>query len=61
MSENQKSKFENLLMDGPKIINIGLREFAESLQGQDISTIHVEWSPPAGGDIEMEELLDRLL
>ncbi len=61
MSENQKSKFENLLMDGPKIINIGLREFAESLQGQDISTIHVEWSPPAGRDIEMEELLDRLL
>jgi FdrA protein len=42
-------------------VNLGLREFAESLQSQDVDVIHVEWSPPAEGDEEIGELLDRLI
>jgi len=43
------------------VVNLGVREFAESLQGQGVEVVHVEWAPPAGGDTEMAELLDKLL
>jgi FdrA protein len=43
------------------VINLGVREFAESLQDQQVDVVHVDWAPPAGGDTEMAELLERLL
>lgn len=50
------------LMVGPVIvINVGVRDFGESLEQQNVKVIHVDWSPPAGGDEEMIDLLDRLL
>ncbi len=42
-------------------INVGIQDFAAALEGQDIQVIYVDWSPPAGGDEEMMELLDELL
>jgi len=52
---------ENLL-SGPVIaINIGLRQFAISLEVQGVEVVQVDWVPPAGGDQEMAELLDSLL
>jgi hypothetical protein len=56
-----KEPLEDLLQNGPVIVNIGVREFAESVQAQDAEVIHVEWTPPASDDQEMEELLDKLL
>jgi FdrA protein len=56
-----KTRIEELLQDGPVVINLGVREFAESLQDQEVDVVHVEWAPPAGGDTEMAELLERLL
>jgi hypothetical protein len=56
-----KTKLEELLQDGPVVINLGVREFAESLQDQEVNVVHVDWEPPAGGDTEMAELLERLL
>ena len=56
-----ESNLEDLLQNGPVIINIGVREFAESVQAQEAEVIHVDWTPPASGDKEMEELLDKLL
>ena len=56
-----ESKFEDLLQNGPVIINIGVREFAESAQVQEAEVIQVDWTPPASDDKEMEELLDKLL
>ena len=56
-----KTKLEELLHNGPVAINLGVFGFAESLQDQGAEVIHVDWSPPAGGDAEMAELLDRLL
>ena len=53
--------FEELLESGPIVINVGVEGFAESVHEQGASVLHVEWSPPAGGDEEMEDLLDRLL
>lgn len=44
-----------------KVINIGIREFLVSLQDQGVEVVQVDWTPPAGGDSEMLEILDRLL
>ena len=50
------------LFTGPLIaINVGVRDFGLALEQQDVQVIYVDWSPPAGGDQEMLDLLDRLL
>jgi len=54
-------KLEELLHQGPIAINIGVVDFAETLQIQGVQVIHVNWTPPAGGDPELMELLDQLL
>lgn len=51
----------DLLKDGPIAINLGLQEFAEALQDQDTSVIHVDWSPRPLLDDETKDLLDKLL
>jgi FdrA protein len=56
-----ENKLSALLNEGPRTINIGVYEFAESLQAQGVETVHVNWSPPAGGDPELIDLLDQLL
>ncbi len=56
-----ETKFDELLEHALVIINIGVEEFAESLAIQGVRVIHVDWSPPAGGDPEMLTLLDKLL
>ena len=43
------------------VINIGLRAFAESIEDQEIEVVQIDWTPPAGGDQEMIELLENLL
>ncbi len=54
-------KFEELLKDMPVFINIGVGEFAASLRKQGFVAVDVWWSPPAGGDREMADLLDKIL
>lgn len=49
-----------LLATGPKVINIGLVGLAEALRAEAVPVVHVQWSPPAGGDAETIALLDRL-
>ncbi|MBE09945.1 MAG: fdrA domain protein [Rhodospirillaceae bacterium] len=49
-----------LLLDSLKIVNIGLESFSQDLQKQDVSVIHVDWSPPAGGNVELANLLSKL-
>jgi len=61
MKAQMENKFKELIQNGPVVINIGVRQFAESLQDQDLEVIHVNWTPPAGGDQEMAEILDDLL
>jgi len=50
-----------LLNEPIVVINLGLKKFAENLEEQEVEVIQVDWSPPAGGDQEMIDLLDRLL
>jgi hypothetical protein len=50
------------LLRGPLvIINLGLPQFAESLATQQVEVLQVDWSPPAGGDQQMADLLEQLL
>ena len=43
------------------VVNIGLRGFAESFEDQEIEVVHIDWTPPAGGDQELIDLLENLL
>ncbi len=52
---------EDLLNKEVKVVNIGLREFFESLVEQKVEAVHVEWKSPAQGDQELLDILDKLL
>ena len=43
-----------------RVINIGLVEFSRDLQRHGPDVVQVDWSPPAGGDMRLIALLDRL-
>lgn len=58
--EDCKDPIQNLL-DGPvAVVNIGLSQFARTLEGQGVDVVQVDWSPPAGGDKRLIDLLDKL-
>jgi len=43
-----------------RVINLGLDAFALELQAAGVQVVHVDWSPPAGGDPRLAALLTRL-
>jgi len=43
-----------------RVINCGLEGFAQKLTLLGVTVIHVEWSPPAGGDPRKAALLAAL-
>ncbi|BAT59006.1 membrane protein FdrA [Variibacter gotjawalensis] len=43
-----------------KIVNIGLRSFADELTSVGAAVTHVEWSPPANGDPALAQLATQL-
>jgi hypothetical protein len=49
------------LLDDVQVITIGVQDFAIALWNQDVPCVHVDWAPPRPEDIEMRDLLDRLL
>ena len=49
-----------LLTVPPRVINIGLELFAENLASQGAQVVHVRWSPPAGGNSQLANLLAKL-
>lgn len=49
-----------LLTEPLQVVNVGLREFADALESQNMSVTHVDWSPPAGGNPETAGLLAKL-
>jgi hypothetical protein len=52
---------KELLEIGPSIINIGVRDFGESLKKQGVEVTHLEWEPPIVVDQEIADILDELL
>ena len=56
-----QTKIDELLHKPLIVINLGLSMFAETLEEQGVEVVQVDWIPPAGGDKEMQDLLDQLL
>jgi hypothetical protein len=50
----------NVVVRDLKIINVGPVHFAEALRAQGATVRHVDWRPPAGGDLRLAGALDRL-
>ncbi len=57
---NDGNKAAELLSSGLTVINVGVESFARELEGHGVAGLHVEWSPPAGGDAKLADLLSRL-
>jgi len=55
------ARLEELLKGKPVFVNVGVREFGESLREAGYEVVFVDWSPPAGGDTRLASLLDDLL
>jgi FdrA protein len=49
-----------LLASQIRVINIGLEGFARDLKNKSVPVVHVDWSPPAGGNARMRDLLSKL-
>jgi hypothetical protein len=43
-----------------RVVNLGLELFAEALEADGVTVIHVDWRPPAGGDLRLAALLAAL-
>lgn len=43
-----------------RVVNVGLETFARDLAGRGVPVVHVAWSPPAGGDPRLADLLAQL-
>ena len=61
MPENPPpDRIADLLGSPVQVVNIGLERFADTLRAAGAPVVHVEWTPPAGGDARLIALLDRL-
>jgi FdrA protein len=49
-----------LLRTDAAVINLGLPLFAETLSGEGVRVLHVDWRPPADGDEELARMLAAL-
>ena len=50
----------DLLAAPPRIVNVGLELFATDLKAVGAEVVHVQWTPPAGGNARLAGILDKL-
>ncbi len=55
-----QNKGSSILTEDLKVVNIGISTFADDLRSQGVKVANVNWKPPAGGDVEMSKLLEKL-
>jgi len=56
-----ETAIDRLLATPVVVINLGVEDFAENLEIQGAQVLHVNWTPPAGGDPEIIAILDKIL
>ena len=56
-----ETAIDRLLATPVVVINLGVEDFAENLEVQGAQVLHVNWTPPAGGDPEIIAILDKIL
>jgi hypothetical protein len=49
------------MIENRKVLNIGLRLFAEELRRQGIDVVEVDWSPPPEIEEDLKDILNKLL
>lgn len=49
-----------LLAEPVAVVNLGLEGFVDDLRASGAEVIHVDWTPPAGGDARMAAILSKL-
>jgi FdrA protein len=54
------SAITDLFSQEIRVINLGLEAFAQDLERLGVPVIHMQWSPPAGGDPHRAALLAAL-
>lgn len=55
-----KSGARRLLEEPVTVVNVGLEGFVAELRTNGVEVVHVDWTPPAGGDPKMAAILARL-
>ena len=56
-----QNAIDRLLSSPIQASNVGVEDFAENLESQEVEVVHVNWTPPAGGDPEIIAILDQIL
>lgn len=54
------SKIQELFHSKLVLINVGTKLFGDAAEAQNCEVIQVDWTPPAGGDKKMMDILDDL-
>lgn len=55
------NKIKKLFSEELAVINIGVKGFQESLDKQNIKTLHVDWKPSASGDKRVLDILSKIM
>jgi len=55
------SRVAALFVDELHVVSLGLASFAETLRTQGTPVVELDWKPPAGGDLDLLGVLDRLV
>lgn len=53
-------KLRELLSEKPRIINVGLKSFAEVVEEFGCEVVQYDWMPPAGGNVKLIKILNFL-
>ena len=53
-------KLLELLSQKPRVINVGLKSFAEVIEHFGCDVVQYDWAPPAGGNVELIKMLNFL-
>lgn len=51
---------KELIANKPKVINIGLKHFAETVKKYECDVVQYNWAPVAGGDTRLAKILEKL-
>ena len=51
---------EDLLKSPLHVVNVGLEACSRDLEARGVDVVQVDWSPPAGGDSRLADLLAKL-
>lgn len=60
MTDEKSTAARRLLAQPLHVVNVGLEAFATELKQQTVAVVHVQWAPPAGGDVRLASLLAKL-